>query len=107
MLVESNGDNILVVAAIGYFQKVMQEIADAGIAIPIESLKDERFNWKKGLSDQDNHRCQILHNMLRRAKTALDKNDAQKTRLTPAEEKEHEDTRKWVEEEKANQSPTS
>lgn len=101
MLVESNGENIRVVAAIGYFQKTMQEIADAGIFIPISSLKEERFRYKKGLSDQDNYYCRVLHNMLRRAKAALDEKAMREESEAPAEKAEHEATRKWLETEKA------
>lgn len=107
MWVESNGENIQVVAAIGYFQKTMQEIADAGISIPISSLKEERFGYKKGLSDQDNYYCQVLHNMLRRAKAALDEKAMRKESETPAEKAEHEALRKWLEDQKAVATPAT
>ena len=83
MVVESNGENLKVFVAIGNkeFQEIMQEIADAQISIPISSLREERFVYKKGLSEQDNYYCQVLHNMLRRGKAALDENDVRQSRV--------------------------
>lgn len=64
LLMESNGKVAKVVEAYGNFQRIMTEIAEAGVFVPIESLSRERLELTKRLDAF--WRVRILHAILRR-----------------------------------------
>ncbi|MEK7578244.1 MAG: hypothetical protein AAB456_00800 [Patescibacteria group bacterium] len=76
LLAASDGKMIRVIKAIGHFQRIMTEIAEAGTSIPIESLYCERLELAKRLSDDKFRHARILHAVLRRGVAEAQKGEA-------------------------------
>jgi len=66
LLAESNGRTIKVIRAIGHFQRIMTEIAEAGTFVSVDSLGHDRLELAKRLSDDKFRQARILHAVLRR-----------------------------------------
>jgi len=66
LLGDSDGRAIKIIQAIGHFQKIMNEIAEAGTFISVDSLNHDRLELAKRLPDDKFRQARILHAILRR-----------------------------------------
>ncbi|MBU2081961.1 hypothetical protein KKH14_00855 [Patescibacteria group bacterium] len=70
LIAESDGKAIQVVAAVGHFSRIMEEIRKAVVFTSIDSLSQERLNLVKRLPEDTFRRIRILHAILRRGLVA-------------------------------------
>jgi len=70
LIAESDGKAIQVIAAVGHFSRIMEEIRKAVVFISIDSLSQERLNLVKRLPEDTFRRIRILHAVLRRGLAA-------------------------------------
>ncbi len=80
LLVESDGETVKAIDACGHFQRIMTEIAEAEVSIPLEALGSERSEFKRR-SPEDEFRCRVLHSVLRRGIAEAQKEAARQERI--------------------------
>ena len=66
LLAESDGRVIRVLQACGHFQKIILEIAESGVFVPINSLNQKWLELEKRPSEEKLRLARILHAVLRR-----------------------------------------
>lgn len=78
LLVESDGKNVKILQAAGHFQRIMEEIRDAGTFVAVSSLSEDRLPF---IPDKELFwRVRILHAVLRRGLEEAEKEAAREKR---------------------------